>query len=218
MDGNRRWARSQGLPTLEGHRRGAENIRTIAQHAFDKGVKFLSIYSWSTENWKRSKEEIDYLMDLAVKLAGRELKELTKRNIKVVILGVEDNVPPNVMKVWRDAEEKSKDNTGGTIAVCFNYGGTRELADATKQIVESGIDPSDITEETIGQHLYHPEVPEIDFMIRTSGEQRISNFMLWRMRYAELYFTNKHWPEFNTDDLDIGLESYAGRTRRMGGN
>ena len=218
MDGNRRWARDQGLPTLEGHRKGVDNIKTIARHAFDCGVKVMTIYAWSTENWKRTKDEVDYLMDLAVKLATKEMKELGKENVRVVVLGVDDHVPPKVMRAWRDAEEETQDNTGGTIAVCFNYGGTRELVDATKSIVASGAKADDITEGVISEHLYHPEIPEIDLMIRTSGEQRISNFMLWRMRYAEMYFVDKHWPVFSTDDLDEALESFAQRNRRMGGN
>lgn len=218
LDGNRRWARDQGLPTLEGHRKGYENLKTIAKVAFEKGVKYISAYVFSTENWSRSKDEVDYLMNLAMKLAVKDSKELIKENIRIVVLGIEDRVPPKLVKAWRDAEEDSKNNTGGTLALCFNYGGTREIIDATRAIVAEGIAPELITDEVVAQHLYHPEVPDIDFMIRTSGEMRISNFMLWRVKYAELYFVDKHWPAFSEEDFDKALEEYARRNRRFGGN
>ena len=218
LDGNRRWAKEQGLPTLEGHRRGYDNLKTIARHAFDRGVKYVSAYIFSTENWNRAKEEVDYLMNLAMKIAVSDAKELIKENIKIVVLGVEDKVSPKLIQAWRDAEEDSKNNTGGTLALCFNYGGTRELTDAVRKIVTSGIHSEEITESTLTEHLYHPEVPDIDLMIRTSGEQRISNFMLWRIKYAELYFEQKHWPAMTTDDLDMALDDFASRNRRFGGN
>ena len=218
LDGNRRWAREQGLPTLEGHRKGYENLKTIARHAFSRGVQYVSAYIFSTENWNRAKEEVDYLMNLAMKIAVKDAKQLIKENIKIVVLGVEDKVSPKLIKAWREAEEDSKNNTGGTLAVCFNYGGTRELTDAVRRIVTNGVDASEITEDTLADHLYHPEVPDVDLMIRTSGEQRISNFMLWRIRYAELYFEQKHWPAMNTSDLDNALDDFASRNRRFGGN
>lgn len=218
LDGNRRWARDQGLPTLEGHRKGYENLKTIARHAFEKGVQYVSAYIFSTENWDRSQEEVDYLMNLAMKIAIKDSKQLIKENIKIVVLGIEDKVPPKLIKAWRDAEEDSKDNTGGTLALCFNYGGSRELTDAVKNILAEGITEDEVTEQTIAEHLYHPEVPEVDFMVRTSGEQRISNFLLWRMRYAELYFAPMHWPALTTDDLDDAFEEYKNRNRRFGGN
>ncbi|MCB9823169.1 di-trans,poly-cis-decaprenylcistransferase [Candidatus Nomurabacteria bacterium] len=218
LDGNRRWARDQGLPTLEGHRKGYENLKTIAKVAFEKGVKYVSAYIFSTENWSRSKDEVDYLMNLAMKLAVKDSKELIKENIKIVVLGIEDKVPPKLVKAWRDAEEDSKNNTGGTLALCFNYGGSRELVDATKAIIAKGFGENEVTDELISQHLYHPEVPDIDFTIRTSGEMRISNFMLWRVRYAELYFVDKHWPAFSEEDFDKALDEFARRNRRFGGN
>ncbi len=218
LDGNRRWASEQGLPALEGHRKGYDNLKTIARHAFDRGVEYVSAYIFSTENWNRAKEEVDYLMNLAMKIAIKDAKELIKENIKIVVLGVEDKVSPKLVKAWRDAEEDSKDNTGGTLALCFNYGGTRELTDAVKQIISEGTDAESITESVIAKHLYHPEVPDVDLVIRTSGEQRISNFMLWRIRYAELYFEKNHWPAMTTDNLDTALDDFALRNRRFGGN
>lgn len=218
LDGNRRWATSQGLPTLEGHRRGYENLKTIAQAAFDRGVEYVSAYVFSTENWNRTQEEVSYLMKLAMKIAVEDTKELIEKNIRIVVLGVEDKVQPKLLQAWRQVEEDSRHNTGGTLALCFNYGGMREIADAVKQVVAAKIAPEEITEELIANYVYHPEIPPIDFMIRTSGEHRISNFMLWRLAYAELHFVDCHWPAFSTTELDKALSEYASRCRRFGGN
>lgn len=213
LDGNRRWAKANSLPSFEGHRKGYENLKTISRLAFKKGVKVVSAYIFSTENWNRTKEEVDYLMNLALRIATRDVKELIKENIKVVVLGIEEKVPPKLIKAWRQAEQDSKDNTGGILALCFNYGGLREIADAANKVTKHGLE---VTEEMLANNLYHPEIPNVDFMIRTSGEMRLSNFMLWRMAYAELYFTNKHWPEFSGQDLDEALAEYSRRNRRFG--
>lgn len=218
LDGNRRWAKQQGLPAFEGHRLGFENLKTVTEHAFKKGVKYVSAYIFSTENWNRAREEVDYLMGLALKIATKDAKQLIKKNVRVVVLGVHDNVPPKVSKALRQAEADSENNTGGTLALCFNYGGLREITDAVKSIITSGTAAQDVTQETISQHLYHPEVPAVDLLIRTSGEKRISNFMLWRAAYAELYFTNTYWPDFGIIELDKALNQYTKRNRRFGGN
>lgn len=218
LDGNRRWATDRGLPTLEGHRRGYDNLQTIARAAFDKGVQFVSAYCFSTENWNRSKEEVDYLMNLGLMLATKDAKKLIKENIKILVLGLEDRVPAKLVQAWRSAEEDSKNNTGGTLAICFNYGGKQEIVDAVQKIVASGASAESITESTIDEALYHPDLPQVDYMVRTSGEMRTSNFMLWRLAYAELYFAQCHWPEFSVQELDIALEEYARRNRRFGGN
>lgn len=177
LDGNRRWARAEGLPTLEGHRRGYENLKTIAREAFHSGVDYVSAYIFSIENWNRAKEEVDYLMNLAIKMAQRDLRELIAENIKIVVLGIEDRVPKKVIDAWRQAEEDSRNNTGGMLALCFNYGGFREITDAVKNIVQTGIGAEDITDDLVKEHLYLPEIPPVDLMIRTSGEQRLSGFM-----------------------------------------
>jgi undecaprenyl diphosphate synthase len=216
LDGNRRWARSQGLPTLEGHRKGYDNLKTIARHAFESGVQYVSAFVFSTENWNRAKQEVDYLMNLAMKIASKDAAELIKENIKIVVLGIEDRLDAKLVDMWRRTEEDSKNNTGGTLALCFNYGGLREISDAVKKIAAKGAKAEDISEELVAQNLYHPEVPAVDLMIRTSGEQRISNFMLWRLAYAELYFTNKHWPAFTPADLDLAIAEYTKRQRRYG--
>lgn len=216
LDGNRRWATAQGLPTLEGHRQGYENLKTIAEAAFDAGVQYVSAYIFSTENWNRSKDEVGYLMRLVINIATKDLDGLIKKNIKVVFLGTRDKLSKTVEKAIDSAIERSKNNTAGTIALCFNYGGQLEIADAVKKIINEGVPVEDINPECIASHLYNPEVPPVDFMIRTSGEQRLSNFMLWRMSYAELYFVDKHWPAFTVDDLKTALEEYASRQRRFG--
>jgi len=143
---------------------------------------------------------------------------LIKENIKIIVLGIEDRVDPKLIKAWRDAEEDSKNNTGGTLALCFNYGGRIEITDAVKRIVQSGIGAKDVTPELIANNLYHPELPPVDLMVRTSGEQRISNFMLWRIAYAEMYFADVHWPAFSKEELSKALSEYGSRNRRFGGN
>lgn len=218
LDGNRRWAKENGLPTLEGHRNGYDRLKDIAEHAYNKGVRFVSAYVFSTENWNRTKDEVDYLMQLALRMALNDAQELIKKNIKIMILGIEDRVPQKVMSALKKVQEDSKNNDGGTLALCFNYGGQQEITDAVKAIVSEGIDAEDVTAETISKHLYAPEIPPVDLMIRTSGEQRISNFMLWRLAYAELCFVHVHWPEFSTEDFDKALLEYQTRNRRFGGN
>lgn len=216
LDGNRRWAKEQGLPTLEGHRQGYDNLKKIVQAALDAGVEYISAYIFSTENWNRTKEEVGYLMDLAAKMATKDAHEMAKKNIKIVVLGAEDRVPPKVMRAWRQVEAESQDNTGGTLALCFNYGGLREVVEAARTMVGKGFSEDDITEESLLEHLYHPEIPRVDLVIRTSGEQRISNFMLPRVGYSELYFTEKNWPAFTVSDLHESLDWYAKRGRRYG--
>jgi undecaprenyl diphosphate synthase len=220
LDGNRRWAKEHDLTTFEGHKIGCDNLKGIAEHAFSVGVSFLTAFIFSTENWNRAKEEVDYLMGLGVRLATKDAAELAKNNVKIVFLGGIDDqsVPKKVVTAFKKVEEDSKNNTGGTLALCFNYGGKQELADAMKQIKALDIPVEEITQETISQHLYHPEIPPLDLLLRTSGEQRISNFMLWRAAYAELFFVPKHWPEFKNEDLDTVIAEYQKRNRRFGGN
>lgn len=218
LDGNRRWARNNNLPTLEGHRRGYSILKDIATAAFDRGVSYVSAYVFSTENWNRSKEEVDYLMSLALNVAKKDAKKLAKDNVKIAVLGIDEKVSPKIIKAWREVEESSKNNTGGTLALCFNYGGKREISDAVQSAIKDGVSPGDITEQVIDSYLYHPDIPPVDMVIRTSGEQRLSNFMLWRVAYAELYFAKPHWPDFTVEELDKALEEFSRRNRRFGGN
>jgi undecaprenyl diphosphate synthase len=213
LDGNRRWAKANSLPTLEGHRQGAEKLKEVALAAFDKGVNYLSAYIFSTENWSRTEEEVGYLMDLVIKAVDKYLDEFHERGIKVVILGRRDGLRASVAEAIKRAEDKTASNTKGTLGLCFNYGGRREIVDAVNEAIKSD---KPVSEELIAQYLYAPEIPDCDLIIRTSGEQRISNFMLWRAAYSELYFVNKHWPDFTTADLDVALSDYSGRSRRFG--
>lgn len=218
LDGNRRWAKEHGLPTLEGHRTGYENLKTIATAAFERGIEFVSAYCFSTENWNRSKEEVSYLLKLASTILTRDAKKMIKENIRILVFGVSDRMPRKLLDETQNLVESSKGNTGGTLVICFNYGGRREIADAVRRIVDANIPSKGITEDTIAKHIYSPEVPNLDLLIRTGGEQRISNFMLWRAAYTELYFTNKYWPDFETVQLDVALDDYRNRNRRFGGN
>lgn len=216
LDGNRRWAKSKGLTTLEGHRQGAEAFRTVSLAAFDRGVKYVSAYTFSTENWQRTEEEVGYLMKLLIKAVEKHLKTFREADIKVVVLGRREGLDKSVLRAIQKTEELTRDNTRGTLALCFNYGGKAELVDAVKGIIGAGISEEDITPELITQHVYNPGVPEIDLLIRTSGEHRTSGFMLWRSEYAELYFTDTFWPDFDEQALDVALEDYALRKRRFG--
>jgi undecaprenyl diphosphate synthase len=216
LDGNRRWARAQGLPTLEGHRVGYLNLKKITKSAIEKGVEYVSAYIFSSENWSRSKEEVKYLMSLVLNILTIEVAELNRANIRVVWLGSKEKLSKGVIKAITKAEEKTKNNTAGTLCLCFNYGGHQEIVDAVKTITEKKTPSEEITHELILSSLYQPTVPPLDLIIRTSGERRISGFMLYRAAYSELYFTSKHWPDFDENDLDDALEDYANRQRRFG--
>lgn len=213
LDGNRRWAKQQGLPTLEGHRRGAEVFKEIAVHAFERGVANVSAYIFSTENWQRTEEEVGYLMQLVTKAVEQYLDEFNERGIRVVILGRREGLRKKVLESIARTEEKTKTNTRGTLALCFNYGGREEVVDAAQALSQAG---QGITIESIGSALYQPQLPDLDLVIRTSGEQRLSGFMLWRAAYAELYFSPVMWPAFTSEDFDQALQEFSNRQRRFG--
>jgi len=217
MDGNRRWARANGLKTFDGHFKGYQNMRDLALYALkEKSIPYLSAYAFSTENWNRTKEEVGYLMNLVLRALIEYLDDFHKNNIRLLALGTRDKLGAKVIKAIETAEEKTKHNTGGTLALCFNYGGQQEIVDATKKIIEDGLDVQTLDNEKFSQYLYHPEVPPVDLIIRTSGEERLSGFMLWRAAYSEFLFVDKHWPEFDKSDVDAALEEYAHRQRRFG--
>ena len=216
LDGNRRWAAAQNLPKLEGHRAGYETLKKIATSAFKKGVSYISAYVFSTENWGRSQQEIDYLMKLLLWVAKNEVDSFNKENIRVRFLGEEDKLSPAVIKAMRNAEEKTKDNTAGTLLLCLNYGGKQEIASAVTKFLRDNPNTKQVTEEDISRYVYEPSVPDVDLIIRTSGEQRLSNFMLWRAAYSELYFTESHWPAFTEGMLDEALSAFSIRQRRFG--
>ncbi len=217
LDGNRRWAKGRGLPTVEGHRQGAEALKRVALFAFDHGVTYLSTYVFSTENWQRSPTEVSFLMKLFVKAVQLHLDEFHKKNVKIVILGSQKGVPKAVANALAVAVQKTANNNGGTLALCLNYGGKQEIVDAVQAITKQGVAAKDITKELIGTYMYQPELPQLDLIIRTSGEQRTSGFMLWRSDYAELLFIDKLWPDFTVQDFTDALTDYANRQRRYGG-
>lgn len=213
VDGNRRWARERGLPTKAGHERATEVLKQMAYAAQERGIKYVSAYTFSTENWSRSKEEVGYLMDLFLWYFQKDLKQLVKDGFRIVFLGRRDGLRAKICAAIEKAEKDSANNKSTTLALCFNYGGHAEIVDAAKSLCESG---NDFTEENFAKHLYHPEVPPIDMMVRSSGEQRLSGFMLWRLAYAELMWIDKKWPDMTTDDLDTILSEFARRQRRYG--
>lgn len=212
-DGNRRWAKERGLPTIEGHRRGLDSIEQMVIGARDAGIKYITFYVFSTENWGRSKDEVSYIMKLAETKIPKYAEKLKKNNSRMIILGSRKNVPPKLASSIEEAEKLTADCTGITVCFCFNYGGEQEIADAATIASETD---GEITPETIRKHLYHPEIPNIDMVVRTSGEERISGFMLWRASYAEFYFIKKYFPEMGYDDIKIILEEYEKRNRRFG--
>lgn len=217
MDGNGRWAKKHGKPRMAGHRAGMEALHNTVQAASDMGIEYLSVYAFSTENWSRSKEEVGGLMDLAVEYFFREIEELNAKNVRVRVIGEEEGLPDKVKQAAKNAEEKTGNNTGLTLNVMLNYGGRDEIVTAVRKIVDSGLKPEQITEEVISDCLMTAGQPDPDIMIRTSGEKRISNFMLWQNSYAEYFFTDTLWPDFGAEELAAILDEYAGRDRRFGG-
>lgn len=217
LDGNRRWASQKGLPKLVGHKKGYENLKKIAEECFDMGIEVVSAYIFSTENWKREETEVSYLMDLALKIFSSDLDELIQKGIRVVVSGTKDKLDPKIVKAIDESTERTADNHKGTINLCFNYGGQQEIADAVVRIIDAGLPADSITPAVIRDHLYHPELPPVDYIVRTSGEQRLSNFLLWDSAYAELQFVPVHWPAFKKKDLAEALDEYQHRQRRFGG-
>ena len=224
MDGNGRWAKERGLKRTEGHREGMEAIRRVAHHAANRGVKVLTLYAFSTENWKRPPQEVHYLMKLPVEFFDRFVPELIENNIRVHMMGIEEKVPSSTLKSIHKAMDETKHCTGMVLNFAFNSGGRLEITEAIKTIaqdvLEGQVAVRDIDEELIAQQLFSNDLApysDIDLMIRTSGEQRLSNFMLWQNAYSEFYFVEKNWPDFNGELFDQALSSYQQRHRRYGG-
>lgn len=217
VDGNRRWAKERNLTSFEGYLAGYKAISEVAKASFELGIKYVSAYIFSTENWKRSSDEVGKLMGLVLRLLTTDLSIFEKNNIKLKILGTRDKLSGDIIKAIEKAESRTADNSGGTLAICFNYGGHQEIIDATKKIIQSGVASEDINVELFEQNLYAPEVPSVDLVVRTSGEQRISNFMLWRVAYSELLFLDKYWPDMTKRDVSAIIDEYNNRSRRFGG-
>ena len=215
VDGNGRWAKNRNLPRMKGHDAGFKTLKKICKYALSRGVKVMSLYVFSTENFKRSKEEVDHLMDLFVLMFQKEKNFFIENDIKVVFSGADAPLPKKVIKLRDKLAELNKNNKNGVVNICINYGGRREIVDATKKIIDEGIKSEDITEELFEKHLYQ-ELPPVDLMIRTSGELRISNFLLWQLAYAEFYFPGILFPDFTEVDFDDAILAYNKRDRRFG--
>ncbi len=214
MDGNGRWAKKKGMPRTYGHKAGADTLRKILTSCGELGVKYLTVYAFSTENWKRAKEEVDTLMFLFKTYLKNEKKLLMKNNVRFLVSGRKDGVSEDLLNEIKKLEEATKGNTGITLNIAFNYGGRAELVDAIKEIIKNN--EKEITEETVEKYLYN-QLPDPELLIRTSGELRISNFLLWQIAYSEIYVTDTYWPDFNKDELIKAIESYQKRDRRFGG-
>lgn len=214
MDGNGRWAEKRGLPRTFGHKEGADALRKIITYAGKIGVKYLTVYAFSTENWKRSKDEIDALMFLFKTYLKNEEKNIMKNNVRFLVSGRKNGVSSSLLEAIKKLEDKSRDNTGLTLNIAFNYGGRTEIIDAVNSILKSGAD--NINEEDFSKYLYN-DIPDPELLIRTSGEFRISNFLLWQIAYSEIYITKALWPDFDEKELDKAIQSYNERDRRFGG-
>ncbi len=216
MDGNGRWAKKRGLQRLLGHREGYRTLRGVLLNASELGIRYLTVYAFSAENWRRPEDEVAGLMKLIETAAKDELRAMHRNNVRVQVAGRLDEVPTSLRKALLDGVETTKDNTGITFTLAVNYGGRAEIVDAVKEIVKSGVKPEDITEETINQHLYNPASPEPDLMVRTAGEMRWSNFLIWQSAYTELYVTEKPWPEFDEGELLQAVATFQKRVRKFG--
>jgi undecaprenyl diphosphate synthase len=216
MDGNGRWAQSRGLPRLAGHRAGTENLRKIIRACVEFGVKYLTIYAFSTENWGRPEEEVSGLMGIFDEVFERELAELHKQGARLNHIGNLDQVRPSLQEKVRKGMELTRNNDRLVLNVAFNYGGRDEIVQAVRSIVSDGVKPEDITEETISQHLFTAGIPDPDLVIRTSGEQRISNFLIWQAAYAEWVFPQTYWPDFGREELLAAIQEFGRRERRYG--
>jgi undecaprenyl diphosphate synthase len=216
MDGNGRWARQRGLPRTEGHRQGVENLRRILNASAREGVKILTIYAFSTENWNRPKYEVQMLMRLLEMFLDRELQSLHENGVQIRHIGEMDGVHPRMQKKIREACEYTRHNTRLILNVAFNYGGRKEIVQAVKRIVREGIPEEQVTEALISRYMYTGDLPDPDLIIRTSGELRVSNFLIWQGSYAEYYVTPIFWPDFDDAEFHKALETYANRQRRFG--
>lgn len=216
LDGNRRWAREHGLSVAQGHRQGYENLKTICRAALKYGVRYVSAYVFSTENWQRDQQEVHDIMKILRWALKHEVKEFNKEGIRLRVVGSKAKLGAAMLTAIHDAEKLTEHNTRGTLLLCLDYGGQQEIVEATKRIAASGVSPEDITADMIANNLYAPDVPPLDLIIRTSGEQRLSNFMLWESAYSELAFSKVNWPDFDEKALIAALRHYGNRQRRFG--
>jgi len=215
MDGNGRWAKKRMMPRTYGHKQGSENLRKLSFYIFDQGIQVLSVFCFSTENFKRPDDEVNYLMNLFVEKFHNEFAEYKKKNIKVVFSGRRENLRSDVLEAMDKITEETKDNDRAILNFCLNYGGQYEVIDAMKKVISSGQKIDDLTPEEF-MHFFYQDLPPIDYLIRTSGENRLSNFMLYQASYAEIYFPEVHFPDFDEKEFDKALDIYHNRDRRFG--
>lgn len=216
VDGNGRWAEEHGMSRLKGHDVGSDNLQKIIPYIMSRGIKVLSLYVFSTENFKRAQAEVGHLMDLFVSVYKKELKNYVRDNLKVIFSGRDDPLPKSVIDARDELVEATKNNTGGIVNFCMNYGGRAEIMDAVRKIVHSGADVDNMTDEDFRHYLYQ-DLPDVDLMIRTGGELRYSNFLLWQNSYAEFYFPKTKFPDFGPEEFDRAILEYTSRDRRFGG-
>jgi len=217
MDGNGRWAQRRWLPRAAGHRAGIAVLTPLLETAGRAGVETLTLYAFSTENWARPESEVSTLMKLFLETARDKVPELNERGARLRFLGRRDGLPASVLEALGEAEERTAANDRLDVYIALNYGGRSEIVDAARRIAADGLAPEQVDEATFARYLYAPEVPEVDLVIRTSGELRVSNFLLWQIAYAEFYVTETLWPDFSPEEFVTALESYASRSRRRGG-
>ena len=217
MDGNGRWAKEKGKLRVEGHKKGAENIEKIIDYSIKLGVKYLTVYAFSTENWRRPEAEVKALMKLFAKYLDDKKEELKKQGVKLLVTGTEENIPNKLLKKIRNTEEYLSDCNQITFNIAFNYGGRKEIVDGINKIIKENRENKEINEEEFKKYMYRPEIPDPELVIRTSGEFRVSNFLLWEIAYSEFYVTNVYWPDFDEREYDLAIASYNKRDRRFGG-
>ncbi len=216
MDGNRRWAKEKNLPSAMGHKKGVDALKTTLKACHKFGVKYLTVYAFSTENWNRKPEEVEFLMDLLAHTIKNELKELHENGVVINFIGDLSRLNSKLQKILYDAMDYTKNNTGVRLQIAFNYGSRDEIVNAVKRIVEKGIKSENITEETISQELYTKNIPDPDLLIRTGGEMRVSNYLLWQLAYSEFLVTKQYWPEFDEKSLSDAIFEFGHRQRRYG--
>ena len=216
MDGNGRWAKQRGLLRIEGHRAGTENIRLVSEIFAEYKIKFLTLFAFSTENWNRPNSEVSGLLKILSERLEPEIKRLHEKNVRVRHWGRLDSLSPVLQKKIKQAIDLTKNNTGQTLSVAFDYGGRAEIVEAARRLVSERISAKDVTEDTFKKYLYAPDIPDPDLIVRTGGETRLSNFLLWQAAYSELYFTDVLWPDFNREVIDKALAAYKSRQRRFG--
>ncbi len=214
MDGNRRWAKEKNLPSTFGHKKGVDALKTTLKACNDFGVKYLTVYAFSTENWNRKPEEVNFLMDLLCETIKNELKEMNENNVVLSFIGDIESLNNKLKKTLKNAEKMTENNTGVNLQIAFNYGSRAEIVKAVKEIIASG--EKEITEETVSKHLYTSSIPDPDLLIRTGGEMRVSNYLLWQIAYSEFVVIPEFWPEFDKDKLAECIKEFANRNRRWG--